>query len=132
MPEWDIDKLASEVKTVRAVGLGRPLRGGMQAEQLLSLAELLASDSTLLPFRLYEEALRPSIERLGKGRLARIAQIEFGMSPDALVLHSLKERRESAAEEQGLDPSKDRFERLEMEMCRALAEDLLVRAERYV
>lgn len=132
MADWDIDKLASEVKHVRAVGLGRPLRAGAEADQLLALAESLVPDSTLLPFRLYEEALRPSIERLGQGRLGRIAQIEFGISPDALNLHTLKKRRDLAAADQELDPERDRFKTLEKEMYRALAEDLLARAERYV
>jgi hypothetical protein len=125
MRDWDIEKLAREIAKVRTVGLGRPLRKDAQTDQLLLVAESLAVDPHFPSFRLYEEALRPSIERLGRGPVGRLAQIEFGLTLESGKMPLLKQRRQLAKEELG--NGDDSLEALERDMHRALADDLVIR-----
>lgn len=125
MAEWDIDKLANEVARVCTAGLGRPLRKGAEVDQLLAVARLLLPDPTLPSFRLYEEALLPSIERLGDGPMGRLAQIEFGIAAEARQMRYMNQRETLASEKLHMGPYavKARAQK----MHKAIAEDLVTR-----
>jgi hypothetical protein len=117
--------LANQVARVCTVGLGRELRQGAVVDQLLLVAEKLSDDPSLPPLRLFEEALVPSIERLGHGELGTLARLEFGLAPETRKLRFLARRREEACAE--LNVKQDTLERLEKAMHQAIAEDLLTR-----
>lgn len=129
MQDWDIEQLAKEIARVCTVGLGRPLRKDAQTDQLRLIAESLATEPEphRWPFLLYEKALQPSIDRLERGPMGRLARIEFGLTPESKKMPLLKERRQLAKEEVG--NRGDSLKSLERKMHTAIAEDLVARFE---
>lgn len=123
----EVGVLAHQIRWVSSVGFGRPVRSNAEVDQLKEICQRLVSDPSLSVVPLFEEVLKPSVERLGNGELGELARIEFGLYPRTQKVRLLKGRRQFA---------KDHFEigdsalaRLERAMHRALAEDLLGRLE---
>jgi hypothetical protein len=127
MPEIDIQKLAKEVAAVATVGFGRELRKNADTDQLLEIAEWLASERHANEYLLYEDALRPSVEHLGDGAIGRLARIEFGTAPEASSLYYLKQRQAEATRQLGAQG--EALKKLERAMCLALANDLALRLD---
>lgn len=127
MAKLDIKKLSKEVAAVATVGFGRPLRKNADTSQLLIVAQWLVEDTYSEQFRLYEDAIRPSVERLGDGTIGRLAYIEFGLAPDARNLYYFKERRAEATRQLGARG--EALKRLEEAMHLAIAKDLALRLD---
>jgi hypothetical protein len=125
MATLDIQKLSKEVAAVATVGFGRPLRKNAPTEQLLEVAQWLVGENYSEVFRLYEDALRPSVERMGEGAIGRLARIEFRLAPESANLYYFKERRAEATRQLGTKG--EALKRLEEAMCLAIAKDLALR-----
>jgi hypothetical protein len=123
--EWDTGKLAGEVGRVATVKLGFPLRNGAQTEQLLRIAKGLSTDPGLPTVRLYEDAIRPSIERLGTGPLGTLARIEFGLTDESKETRFYHERLTHA--EQYFHYAPNLLKAMSKSMREELARDLVRR-----
>jgi hypothetical protein len=127
MAKLNIKKLSKEVAAVATVGFGRPLRKNADTDQLLIVAKWLAEGKYVSKYHLYEDAIRPSVERLGDGAIGQLARIEFRLAPEAQSLHYFKERRAEATRQLGARG--EALKRLEEEMCLAIARDLALRLD---
>jgi hypothetical protein len=127
LKDIEVSVVARQVGWVLSAGFGRPIRSNADVQVLIGVCRALASDETLPELAVFEDALTPSVTRLGNGDLGELAQIELGLHPRTRRARFLKSRRQFA---------KDHFEigdyalaRLERAMCLALAEDLMTRLE---
>jgi hypothetical protein len=125
--ELDIQKLSKEVAAVATVGFGRDLRKNADTDQLLIVAQWLVNEKHVNKFRLFEDAIRPSVERMGDGAIGQLARIEFRLAPEAQNLYYLKERQAQATRQLGIRG--EALKRLEEEMCLAIAKDLALRLD---
>jgi hypothetical protein len=128
MNAWDINKLAKEIERVVTVRLGWYLRSDANTDQLRLLARTLTGEVDSDDFQLYEVALRPSIERLGRGPVARLAQIMFGLTEESENVQFVGKRREIAIQKLGIKPNA--IEGQVHKMCLAIARDLIIRWEK--
>jgi hypothetical protein len=121
----EIDRLAWEVGRVGSAGFGCPLRGAPDVKQLQAVCQALAKDPTVQDVPLFEEALKPSIERLGNGNMGQIARIEFRLTERSKRLPYRHQRLGLARSQMG--GGENRIEAMAKAAHLAIAKDLRTR-----
>lgn len=122
---FDVDVLATELSDVATAGFGREVRKGRATDQLDGIARALVADSTVPKIAQHEEAILPSIARLGKGRYGKLARGIYGLTAETEALSSRKRRKERLEDE--LHIGEHALDADLKKMFRALAEDLIYR-----
>ena len=127
MTEFDLSQLTAEVGHICTVGLGREPRKGARIDQLVAIAKRLSDDPNLPRITLVEDAIRPSIGRLGRGEIALAARFELGTAAETRTLRTITKRREAICGALGI--GLEALTSIEKQMHRAIAADLVARLE---
>ncbi len=117
--------LIGELKVVITFGLGYPLLSTKRLPTLKLVAAHLCDQEAQAIEAQIEQAVKPSIPRLGE-RFGEAAALVFGTAETSARLRKVRDRRDLAADRCGV--SQDTFYReYEPRICQLIAKDLLTR-----